>query len=208
MTGFKLGFALAGWPWRGVPAPRRARCWGPAQEVTERVGFQPGVPVKPMLAKPTTGVSEARPLRPPARPAGEAPTRAQRPRFCHVHGGCSSCWAAVSPGPRRLCGGYNVMLRCQSNCQSCRVRTHRVCMRSRRGHVSPGAQPCRRWAPTRAGAAAAQVLDKFAGTEFTVEYKYDGERAQVHVLEDGRVAIYRRAAAALFMPALSHGVCA
>ena len=39
----------------------------------------------------------------------------------------------------------------------------------------------------------AQVLDKFVGIDFTVEYKYDGERAQVHVMEDGRVAIYRRA---------------
>ena len=38
-----------------------------------------------------------------------------------------------------------------------------------------------------------QVLDKFVGIDFTVEYKYDGERAQVHVMEDGRVAIYRRA---------------
>lgn len=31
---------------------------GGVQEVNEHVGFQPGVPVKPMLAKPTTGVSE------------------------------------------------------------------------------------------------------------------------------------------------------
>lgn len=38
-----------------------------------------------------------------------------------------------------------------------------------------------------------QVLDKFVGIDFTVEYKYDGERAQVHVMGDGRVAIYRRA---------------
>ena len=42
-------------------------------------------------------------------------------------------------------------------------------------------------------AGAAQVLDKFVGIAFTVEYKYDGERAQVHVMEDARVAIYRRA---------------
>ena len=32
------------------------------QEVNDHVGFQPGVPVKPMLAKATTGISEARAL--------------------------------------------------------------------------------------------------------------------------------------------------
>jgi DNA ligase-1 len=32
-----------------------------------------------------------------------------------------------------------------------------------------------------------EVLDKFTDAEFTVEYKYDGERAQVHVDETGRV---------------------
>eukprot|EP00892_Ulva_mutabilis_P007850 jgi/Ulvmu1/5437/UM222_0001.1 len=37
-----------------------------------------------------------------------------------------------------------------------------------------------------------EVLDKFADSEFTCEYKYDGERAQVHVLEDGSVHIYSR----------------
>jgi len=38
-----------------------------------------------------------------------------------------------------------------------------------------------------------EVLEKF-GTEqeFTCEYKYDGERAQVHVLEDGTVMIFSR----------------
>lgn len=37
-----------------------------------------------------------------------------------------------------------------------------------------------------------EVLDRFQGEEFTCEYKYDGERAQVHVLSSGEVKIYSR----------------
>ncbi|KAJ1341089.1 hypothetical protein BSLG_004330 [Batrachochytrium salamandrivorans] len=37
-----------------------------------------------------------------------------------------------------------------------------------------------------------EVLDRFEGMSFTCEYKYDGERAQIHRLEDGRVIIYSR----------------
>lgn len=37
-----------------------------------------------------------------------------------------------------------------------------------------------------------EILDRFQGQEFTCEYKYDGERAQVHLLEDGMVRIYSR----------------
>jgi len=37
-----------------------------------------------------------------------------------------------------------------------------------------------------------EVLDKFQDQQFTCEYKYDGERAQVHVLDDGSVRIYSR----------------
>ncbi|PSC72994.1 DNA ligase 1-like [Micractinium conductrix] len=66
----------------------------PIEEVPQHVHFKPGVPVKPMLAKPTTGVGE--------------------------------------------------------------------------------------------------VLDKFTDQEFTCEYKYDGERAQIHVLPGGVVKIYSR----------------
>ena len=33
-----------------------------------------------------------------------------------------------------------------------------------------------------------QVLEKFTGIEFTCEYKYDGERAQVHVMEGAACA--------------------
>lgn len=33
------------------------------------------------------------------------------------------------------------------------------------------------------GPLVLQVLDKFQDKPFTCEYKYDGERAQVHILE-------------------------
>ncbi|MFS7910255.1 putative DNA ligase (ATP) [Helianthus anomalus] len=37
-----------------------------------------------------------------------------------------------------------------------------------------------------------EILDRFQKMEFTCEYKYDGERAQIHYLEDGSVQIYSR----------------
>lgn len=37
-----------------------------------------------------------------------------------------------------------------------------------------------------------EILNKFQGLEFTCEYKYDGERAQIHYMEDGSVEIYSR----------------
>ncbi|ERN19826.1 hypothetical protein AMTR_s00064p00190010 [Amborella trichopoda] len=37
-----------------------------------------------------------------------------------------------------------------------------------------------------------EILDKFQDTEFTCEYKYDGERAQIHYLDIGSVEIYSR----------------
>ncbi|KAG8942456.1 hypothetical protein FRC04_003624 [Tulasnella sp. 424] len=40
--------------------------------------------------------------------------------------------------------------------------------------------------------AIGEVLDRFEGKTFTCEYKYDGERAQVHKLSDGTVAVFSR----------------
>ncbi|EPS73222.1 hypothetical protein M569_01532 [Genlisea aurea] len=37
-----------------------------------------------------------------------------------------------------------------------------------------------------------EIVEKFQDMEFTCEYKYDGERAQVHYLENGTVEIYSR----------------
>ncbi|RWR91077.1 DNA ligase 1-like protein [Cinnamomum micranthum f. kanehirae] len=37
-----------------------------------------------------------------------------------------------------------------------------------------------------------EILDKFQESELTCEYKYDGERAQIHYMEDGSVQIYGR----------------
>mmetsp|Transcript_3269 Transcript_3269/g.4502 ORF Transcript_3269/g.4502 Transcript_3269/m.4502 type:complete len:806 (+) Transcript_3269:52-2469(+) len=37
-----------------------------------------------------------------------------------------------------------------------------------------------------------EVLDRFANMTFTCEYKYDGERAQIHCYDGGKIAIYSR----------------
>jgi DNA ligase-1 len=37
-----------------------------------------------------------------------------------------------------------------------------------------------------------EVLKRFDQIEFTCEYKYDGERAQIHILNDGSVQVYSR----------------
>ena len=44
----------------------------------------------------------------------------------------------------------------------------------------------------KATSAVSEVIDKFQDSEFTCEYKYDGERAQLHVLENGSVMIFSR----------------
>ncbi|KAJ7630920.1 ATP-dependent DNA ligase [Roridomyces roridus] len=40
--------------------------------------------------------------------------------------------------------------------------------------------------------AIGEVLDRFENKRFTSEYKYDGERAQVHMLPDGTVGVFSR----------------
>ncbi|XP_024637551.2 DNA ligase 1 isoform X2 [Medicago truncatula] len=45
---------------------------------------------------------------------------------------------------------------------------------------------------SKATKSVSEILNKFQGVEFTCEYKYDGERAQIHFLENGSVEIYSR----------------
>ncbi|CDZ97611.1 dna ligase i [Phaffia rhodozyma] len=40
--------------------------------------------------------------------------------------------------------------------------------------------------------AITEVLDRFEGKKFTCEYKYDGERAQIHREEDGKITVFSR----------------
>ncbi|BGP58446.1 ATP-dependent DNA ligase Cdc17 [Rhodotorula sphaerocarpa] len=40
--------------------------------------------------------------------------------------------------------------------------------------------------------AISEVLDRFEGKQFTCEYKYDGERAQIHYMEDGKIRVFSR----------------
>ncbi|MCO5584453.1 hypothetical protein L7F22_038381 [Adiantum nelumboides] len=44
----------------------------------------------------------------------------------------------------------------------------------------------------KATKSVTEILDKFQDNEFTCEYKYDGERAQIHFLDNGSVEIYSR----------------
>ncbi|RCK65849.1 DNA ligase 1 [Candida viswanathii] len=57
-------------------------------------------------------------------------------------------------------------------------------------HVTPGI-PLRAMLakPTK---SIGEIFDRFQDAEFTCEYKYDGMRAQVHVLSDGTVKVYSR----------------
>lgn len=40
--------------------------------------------------------------------------------------------------------------------------------------------------------AISEVLDRFEGQKFTCEYKYDGERAQVHYWSEGKMKVFSR----------------
>ncbi|KAI4322325.1 hypothetical protein L6164_022030 [Bauhinia variegata] len=45
---------------------------------------------------------------------------------------------------------------------------------------------------SKATKSVSEILNRFQDVEFTCEYKYDGERAQIHYMENGLVEIYSR----------------
>ncbi|KAK5826851.1 hypothetical protein PVK06_021784 [Gossypium arboreum] len=40
--------------------------------------------------------------------------------------------------------------------------------------------------------AESEIIERFNGTAYDCDYKYDGERALIHYMEDGKVEIYTR----------------
>jgi hypothetical protein len=47
--------------------------------------------------------------------------------------------------------------------------------------------------PSNPSAPLAQVLDRMSAGRFTCEFKYDGERAQIHKLQDGTIKVRKDA---------------
>lgn len=82
-----------------------------------------------------------------------------------------------------------------SECPSLSVLVHALLTRplyqlSHSCHLVPGVPISPMLAkPTK---AIGEVLNRLKDMAFTMEYKYDGERAQVHLLEDGTVKIFSR----------------
>lgn len=77
----------------------------------------------------------------------------------------------------------------QSQCPPC-LRLSDFSQVSERCVLTPGTPVSPMLArPTK---AYAMVFDRLQGMPFTCEYKYDGERAQIHILPNGEISIFSR----------------
>eukprot|EP00878_Enallax_costatus_P010738 GHUV01011215.1.p1 GENE.GHUV01011215.1~~GHUV01011215.1.p1 ORF type:complete len:820 (+),score=334.68 GHUV01011215.1:667-3126(+) len=96
----------------------------------------------------------------------------------------------------RLEQAAQVVKQAYSECPTCDVLIpallgHPVSEVCNHVHFMPGVPVKPMLAKPTAGVS--EVLDKFTGIEFTCEYKYDGERVQIHVQDGGKkVHIYSR----------------
>lgn len=106
----------------------------------------------------------------------------------HLTGSVESVAAALEKGARTMkrvyseCPSYDEIIPAALTCPLDELPS--------KAHFKPGVPVFAMLAKPTTGVS--EVLDKFTDQSFTCEYKYDGERAQIHVLEDGTVKVYSR----------------
>ncbi|KAF5196292.1 Dna ligase [Thalictrum thalictroides] len=175
---------------------------GGVSKLSDRCGFSLGVPIGPMLAKPTKGVSEILDKFQDMEFTCEYKYDGERAQIHYMEDGSVEIY---SRNAERNTGKYPDVVDAAARGTGEMKEEWEKCERERGrdgdsdGGVSKLSDRCGFSLGVPIGPMLAkptkgvsEILDKFQDMEFTCEYKYDGERAQIHYMEDGSVEIYSR----------------